>query len=45
MNENELFHGKDSKSDIPIITEIDFLIDTCFKDCPSNFFINLNKNA
>ena len=38
MNENELSVVKDYKFDNPLITEIDSIIDKCFRDCYNNYF-------
>ena len=38
MNENELYVVKEYIFDNPIITEIDSIIDKCFRDCQNSFF-------
>ena len=38
MNENELYVVKDYKFDNPVITKIDSVIDSCYRDCHNNFF-------
>ena len=38
MNENELYVVKDYKFDDPIITEIDSMINKCFRGCYNSFF-------
>ena len=40
MNENELYVVKQYKFDNPLITEIDSIIDECFRGCPNNCFHN-----
>ena len=40
MNENELNVVKEYEFDNPLISEIDSIIDECFRDCHSNFFHN-----
>ena len=40
MNENELYVVKKYKFDNPIITEIDSIIDKCFRDCHKSYFHN-----
>ena len=40
MNENELYVVKKYDSDNPLITEIDSIIDKCFRDCCNNYFHN-----
>ena len=40
MNENELYVVKEYKFDNPIITEIDSIIDKCFRDCHNSYFHN-----
>ena len=40
MNENELFVVKEYKFDNPIITEIDSIIDKCFRDCDNSYSHN-----
>ena len=40
MNENELYVVKEYKIDDPIITEIDPIIDKCFRDCHNKYFHN-----
>ena len=38
MNDNELYIVKEYKFDNTLITEVDSIIDGCFKDCHKNFF-------
>ena len=38
MNENELYVVKEYIFDNPLITEIDSLIDKCFRDCHNSYF-------
>ena len=38
MKENELYLVKEFKFDSPIFTEIDSIIDNCFKDCHKIYF-------
>ena len=38
MNENELYVVKEYEFDNPLITEIDSLLDKCFRDCHNNHF-------
>ena len=33
MSENELYAVKEYKSDNPLITKIDSIIDSCYRDC------------
>ena len=40
MNENEIYVVKEHKFDNPIITEIDSIIDKCFRDCHNSYFHN-----
>ena len=40
MNENEINVVKEYKFDNPLITEIDSIIDKCFRDCHNNYFHN-----
>ena len=40
MNENELYIVKEYKFDNPLITEIDSILDKCFRDCYNNYFHN-----
>ena len=40
MNENKLYVVKECKFDNPLITEIDSIIDKCFKDCHNNYYHN-----
>ena len=40
MNANELYAVKEYKIDSPLITEIDSIIDKCFRDCHNNYFHN-----
>ena len=40
MNENELYVVREHKFDKPIITEIDYIIDKCFRDCHISYFHN-----
>ena len=40
MNENELHVVKEYKFDNPIITEINSIIDKCFRDCHNSYFHN-----
>ena len=42
MNENELYVVKKSKFDNPLITNIDSILDSCFKDCHTSCFPNFN---
>ena len=41
MNENELYDVIEKNFDDPLITEIDSIIDKCFRDCYNNYFHNL----
>ena len=41
MNENELYVVKEYKLDNPIITEVDSIIDKCFRDCNNSFFFRI----
>ena len=38
MNENELYIVKENKFDHPLLTEINSLINKCFRDCYNNYF-------
>ena len=38
MNENQLTIVKEYKFNNPIITEIDSMLDKCFRDCHYNYF-------
>ena len=38
MNEKELYVVKEYKFDNPLITDIDSIIDSCFKDCHNHYF-------
>ena len=38
MNENELYVVQDYKFDNRLITEIDFIIDKCYRDCHNKYF-------
>ena len=40
MNENELYVVKEDIFDNPLITDIDFRIDKCFRDCHKSCFHN-----
>ena len=40
MDENEIYIVKEYKFDKPIITEIDSIIDKCFRDCHNSYFHN-----
>ena len=40
MNENEIYVVKEYKFDKPLITEIDSIIDKCFRDCHNSYFHN-----
>ena len=40
MNENKLYVVKEYKFDNPVITEIDSIIDKCFRDCHNSYFHN-----
>ena len=40
MNENELYVVKEHKVDNPLITEIDSIIDKCFRGCYNKYFHN-----
>ena len=40
MAENELYIVKEYKFDNPLITEIDSVIDKCFRGCHNSFFHN-----
>ena len=40
MNENELYVAKEYQFDNPIITELDSIIDKCFRDCHNSYFHN-----
>ena len=45
MNENELYVVKEYKFDNPIITEIDSIIDKCFRDCHNSYFHNFKHEC
>ena len=45
MNENELYVVKENKSDYPLITEIDSVIDKCFRDCHNKYFHNFKYES
>ena len=38
MNENEVYVVKKYKFDYPLITEIDSIIEGCYRDCHKKFF-------
>ena len=38
MNENELYLVKEYNFDNPTYSEVDFILDSCFKDCHNNYF-------
>ena len=38
MKENDVFFAKEYKFDNPLITEIDYTMDSCFKNCHKVFF-------
>ena len=38
MNENELYVVNEYKFDNPFVTEIDSIIDKCFRDCHNKYF-------
>ena len=38
MNENEVYVVKEYKFENPLITGIDSIIDSCFKNCHNNYF-------
>ena len=40
MNENDLYVVKEYKFDNPIITEIDSILDKCFRGCHNSYFHN-----
>ena len=40
MNENELYFVKEYNFYDPITTEIDSIIDKCFRDCHNSYFHN-----
>ena len=40
MNENESYVAEEHKFDNPLITDTDFIINSCFKDCHNNYFHN-----
>ena len=40
MKENEIYVVKEYKFDNPIFTEIDSIIDKCFRDCHNSYFHN-----
>ena len=37
MNENELYVVKEYKFDNPLITEIDSIVDKCYRDCHNKY--------
>ena len=46
MSENEIYVVKEYKFDNSLITDIDFIIDSCFKDCHKKIiFIILTINV
>ena len=45
MNENEFYIVNEYKFDNPLITKIDSIIDSCFKDCHNNYFPNFKQNC
>ena len=45
MNEKELYVVKEYKFDDPIITEIDSIIDKCFRDCHKSYFHNFKYES
>ena len=45
MNENELYVVKEYKFDNSLITDIDFKIDKCFRDCYKNYFHNFKYDC
>ena len=40
MKENDLYVVKEYKFENPIITEIDSILDKCFRDCQNSYFHN-----
>ena len=40
MNENKLYDVKEYKVEYPLITKIDSLIDSCYRDCQNKYFRN-----
>ena len=44
-NENDLYVVKEYIFDNPIITEIDSLIDKCFRDCHNSYFHNFKSEC
>ena len=38
MKESELYTVREIKFDKPLLTEIDFILDSCFKDCHIVYF-------
>ena len=45
MNENDLYVAQEYKIDNSLITDIDSIIDSCFKDCHKKIFTILNMNV
>ena len=45
MIENEIYVVQEYKFDNPLTTEIDSIIDKCFRDCHKYIFIILNMNV
>ena len=45
MNKNELYVVKEYKFDNPLITDIDSIIDSCFKDCHIKIFLISEMNV
>ena len=45
MDENELYVVKEYKFDNPLITDIDFIIDSCLEVVTTNTFIMLKINV
>ena len=42
MNENELYVVKEHRFNIPLITDVDSIMNSCFKDCHNTYFHNFN---
>ena len=38
MNENEFYNVKEYKFDNPLITKIDSIIESCYRDCHNKYF-------
>ena len=45
MDENELYIVEEYKFDNPLFTEIDSIIDKCFRDCHNSFFHNFKHEC